>query len=147
MNENEGQGGALGSSRRAPHVHVRREGAAGTPEAPGQRSGKQCGYSHREAVHDANKALGKALSVLARDRDPHARRAGADIAAAAAEIVGQLAFLATNASSVQRRAAADVAAMMPQMERRLADLRSRMEGRGTVPSGPGPDGTQTEPRP
>jgi len=94
-----------------------------TPTAPPRRSGRRCGYEHRDALLTANRALGKALTALARDPDPTARRFGAELAAEVARFVDDAAARADAASSRSRRIAADLKRRMPRLQRQLDQLR------------------------
>lgn len=96
------------------------------PPPPPRRAGRECGYEHRAELLAANRALGAALTKLARDADPDARAAGAVIAATMADLVDQAARLAVESSGKARRHAADVARMMPKLERQLAAARERV---------------------
>lgn len=127
-------GAAVSVPSRAPATDVSEAESPGTV-APAQRSGKRCGYEHREQLHAANKALGKALSTLARDRDPGARQTGARVAAVVAELVAEAASVADDAWSVNRRAAADVARRMPALDRLVAAAREQL---GLAPDGSDP---------
>ncbi len=114
----------LGSSRRAQaRIH------AGSAPAPARRSGRGAGYEHREELLTANRALGAALSKLARDSDPAARQAGADIAATVADLVRQATVAAGESSGKSRRAAADVARRMPRLVSQLDALKARLADR------------------
>ncbi|MFV2102811.1 phage/plasmid primase, P4 family [Micromonospora sp. LOL_024] len=100
---------------------------------PVRRSGRGAGYEHRDELLAANRALGAALSKLARDSDPAARQAGVDIAVTVAELVRQATVAAGESSGRSRRAAAEVARRLPRMRAQLDALKARLGER--MPSG------------
>jgi hypothetical protein len=113
-----------GSPRR---VQARTHATGGPPvDAPPRRAGRRCGYEHRDELLVANRALGKALTALARDPDPAARAAGAGIAARVAQAVARAAAEADAVTSRSRRIAAELEQQLPKLERRLARARSRV---------------------
>ena len=123
---------------RAP-VQIRESAELANPQdvptdAPPRRSGRQCGYQGREQLAAANRALGAALTKLARDADPDARRAGALIAATMADLVGQAAHLARESTGPARRAAAQVQRQLPCLAARLDALRAELEARRGTPN-------------
>lgn len=126
---------------RAP-VQIRESAEPANPQdvptdVPPRRSGRQCGYQGREQLAAANRALGAALTKLARDADPEARLAGARIAQVMADLVGRAAHLARESTGPARRAAAQVRRELPRLAARLDALRAELEARRGMPSGPG----------
>lgn len=104
-------------------------------DVPARRAGRQCGYSGRDELIAANRALGAALTRLARDADPSARQAGADIARAVAELVGQAVHLAGESSGRAQQAAEDVRRELPRLVARLDALKAQLARRGIAVSG------------
>lgn len=104
---------------------MRRESAPAV-EAPARRSGRQCGYEHREALLAANRTLGKVLTALARDPDPEARRLGAELAADVTAYVAAAAAKADAGSSRSKRIAADLERRLPRIAEQLDRARTRL---------------------
>ncbi|MET7752594.1 hypothetical protein [Micromonospora sp. NPDC005367] len=96
-------------------------------DVPARRAGRQCGYEHRDTLITANRDLGAALSRLARDADPEARRAGAALAVEVAEFVRAAVVRADQSSGRARRAAADVERELPRLERKLDRVRAHVQ--------------------
>jgi hypothetical protein len=119
---------------------IREEAAVPTHKdgqpAPARRAGRQCGYEGREALIAATRGLGAALTRLARDRDPVARQAGADIAASLADLVARAAIMADESSSRSQHAAARMAEELPELTRTLDTLQKQLGRRGIVLTGP-----------
>ena len=113
------------------HKDGQQTGQPANPEdaptsAPARRSGRQCGYEHRDELITANRALGAALTRLARDADPAARLAGAALAREVAEYVRAAVVRADESSGRARRAAADLERQLPRLAGQLDQLRTRL---------------------
>ena len=96
-----------GDPPRTPRTHAREEPA--TQSAPLRRAGRRCGYEGRDEVLAAAYRLTSALTELARDEDPSARRAGLLIARSVATATHKWADEATERSTKTRRDAERVA--------------------------------------
>ncbi|MEV1018140.1 hypothetical protein AB0I89_32100 [Micromonospora sp. NPDC049801] len=95
---------------------------------PPRRAGRQCGYEGRTGLANANRALGAALTNLARDPDPAARLAGAELAREVAEYVRAAVVRANESSGRARRAAAEVERRLPRISRQLDRALQRVDG-------------------
>jgi hypothetical protein len=93
------------------------------PEAPMRRAGKRAGYEGRAEYVMAEQRLRRALAQLAREVDPAARLAGAQLVAAATAILDELADRAEQASPTLRRRRARDARVLDRLDR-LAAARS-----------------------
>ncbi|WP_262015648.1 hypothetical protein [Micromonospora sp. Mcm103] len=74
----------------------------------------------------ATRALGAALTRLARDADPSARQAGAELAREVAAYVRAAVVRADESSGRARRAAADLQRRMPRLTRQLERAHARL---------------------
>jgi hypothetical protein len=81
----------------------------------------------------ANRALGAALTRLARDAQPGPRLVGAELAAAVAELVEQAAAVAVDSTTAARRAGADVAARLPRLLAQLDQAQARIRHLSETP--------------
>ena len=97
-------------------------------DPPPRRSGARCGYPGQGQFGMADARLRRALSVLARDADPAARVAGAEIAEEATNALHAVAERAERASTAWKRAQDRVQRLSEQLDRQLARHRPTSTG-------------------
>lgn len=94
-------------------------------DAPPRRSGRRCGYPGRDQLDLTLTLLRAALSELARDEDPEARRAGARLAEEVTETLDRLRDTAERASTRSRRIQAAAIKHGERLDRVRTQIRSR----------------------
>lgn len=114
-------------SRRGPRNNAHRD--AREAEAPPRMTGTRRGYSGKATLNMSDMRLRAALSLLARDVDPEARRTGVRLAEEAMRLLDGITRRAEEASTPYARAQERAAQLVEQLDR----LRSR-----TAPAGPKP---------
>jgi hypothetical protein len=96
--------------------------ADASDEAP-PRLERGAGYPGRAALGNADNQLRRSLARLARDPDPGARRAGAQLAQEATAALSALADRAERASTAWKRAQARAEQLTAKLDQQLADAR------------------------
>jgi len=85
-------------------------------DAPPRRSGRWCGWENKPAFDAAAMRLRAALTRLARDPDPAARRTGVALSEECAEFMSAMATRADNATTTARRAEQQAARLSARLD-------------------------------
>jgi len=99
--------------------------------APLRRDKRRSGYPGKPELGIADARIRQALSVLARDPDPEARKAGVDLAAEAIAALNDFARRAEESSTRHKRLMAKVA----RTDRKLEAAQAKVAGGGSVARG------------
>lgn len=93
----------------------------GAQDAPERRKGRRCGWQGKDRYDFGAQRLRVALTALARDPDPAARRTGVEISDQAADALHALATRADNATTRARRADAKAERLRGQVDQLLQE--------------------------